>query len=257
MTSHSLDNLWSLPEDVLARTKRGTRVDAKPLALIDEAIALRNCAMYRKAFRGIAIGYPAAAMRFAAIAGWMRRQGVTVDVTGVDDLDWTAIAGIRTSQIVMHKFDQVSGPIAFGYGVRRVIVDSAEQMAIVRASATRPQGVLIDVTDACPDGAMVADRRVEIGGLHYRADGADVADLSEIVFGMIAEMADICRERGVVLSRLSVSDVDLTQCAGDPRSLRRAAETIDEVVEEACIRFRYPRPMLTVSPRSTTLLPAP
>jgi hypothetical protein len=31
----------------------------------------------------------------------MRRHGVTVDVTCVDDLDWTAIAGIHPSHIVM------------------------------------------------------------------------------------------------------------------------------------------------------------
>jgi hypothetical protein len=31
---------------------------------------------------------------------------------------------------------------------------------------------------------------------------------------------------------------------------------IDEVVEEACIRFRYPRPALTLSPSPVTLLPA-
>jgi hypothetical protein len=37
---------------------------------------------------------------------------------------------------------------------------------------------------------------------------------------------------------------------------RRVAQTINDVVEEACIRFRFPRPALTVSPRPSTLLPA-
>lgn len=223
---------------------------------LDEAIALRRCAMYRNAFRGVAVGYPAKAMRRDAIAGWMRRQGVTVDISCLDDLGWTAKAGIHPSHIVMHEFDEVSGPIAVGYGVSRVIVDSPGQMAIVLASATRPRGVLVDVTDACLDGPTEADRWVEIDGLHCRTAGADIAGLSEILFGMIAEMAHICRQRGVVLSRLSVSDVDLTDCDGDARSLRRVADTIDEVIEGACIRCRYPRPALTVSPRSTTLLPA-
>ena len=59
MTAHSLDNLWSLPEEILARFELGVRLDAKPFALIDEAIALRRCALYRKAFKGIAISYPA------------------------------------------------------------------------------------------------------------------------------------------------------------------------------------------------------
>jgi diaminopimelate decarboxylase len=195
-------------------------------------------------------------MRCDAIAGWMRRQGVTVDVTGVDDLDWAVVAGIRPSHIVMHGFDEGSGAIALDYGVGRVIVESAEQVAMLRASATRPQGILLDITDACLDDPAMVDRRVWLDGLHYRADGADIAGLSEILFGMIAEMALISRRWAAVLSRLSVGDVDLTNCDGDPRSLRRAAHTIDEVVEEACVRFGYPRPALTLSPRPATVMPA-
>ena len=213
-------------------------------------------AVYRTSFRGIAVGYPAEAMRCEAISGWMRRQGVTVDVTGVDELDWAVVAGIRPSHIVMYGFDEGSGAIALDYGVDRVIVDSAEEVAMLRASATRPQGILLDITDACLDDPATVDRRVWLDGLHYRADGADIAGLSEILFGMIAEMALISRKRAAVLSRLSVGDVDLTNCDGDPRSLRRAAGTIDEVVEAACVRFRYPRPALTLSPRPATLLPA-
>jgi hypothetical protein len=223
---------------------------------LDEAIALRRCAMYRTAFRGTAVGYPAEGMRLDALAGWMKRQGVTVDVTTVDELDWAVVAGVPRSHIVVHRFDEASGPIALDYGVGRVIVDSAEQAASLCASATRPQGILLDITDACVDDPVTVDRRVWLDGLHYRADGADIAALSEILFGMIAEMAVISRRRAAVLSRLSVADVDLRDCAGDPRTLRRAAQTIDEVVEDACVRFRYLRPALTVSPRPSTLLPA-
>ena len=57
---------------------------------LDEALVLRRCAMYRKAFRGTAISYPADALRFEAVAVWTREHGVTVDVTSTDDLDrWT------------------------------------------------------------------------------------------------------------------------------------------------------------------------
>jgi diaminopimelate decarboxylase len=248
MTVRSLEGAAVHSVDIGARLVTDVR--------LDEAIALRRCAMYRTAFRGTAIGYPAEAMRCDAIAGWMRRQGVTVDVTGVDELDWAVVAGIRPSHIVMHGFDEGSGAIALDYGVGRVIVDSAEQVAMLRASATRPQGILLDITDACLDDPATVDRRVWLDGLHYQADGADIAGLSEILFGMIAEMALISRKRAAVLSRLSVGDVDLTNCDGDPRSLRGTAQTIDEVVEEACVRFRYPRPALTVSPRPATLMPA-
>ena len=248
MTVHWIEGVANHSADIGAHLATDVR--------LDEVIALRRCAMYRTAFRGAAVGYPAGAMRLDAVAGWMRRQGVTVDVTCVDDLDWTAIAGIHPSHIVMHEFDEVSGPRALGYGVSRFIVDSSEQMAILRTTATRPQGVLLDITDGCLDEAMMVDRRVRFDGLHCGTAGADIAGLSEILFGMTAEMALISRKRADVMSRLSVGDVDLTDRDDDPRCLRRVAQTINEVVEEACIRFRFPRPALTVSPRPSTLLPA-
>lgn len=221
---------------------------------LDEAIALRRCAMYRNAFRGTAIGYPAEAIRLDAIAGWMRRERVTVDVASADELDWAVIAGIHPSHIVMHGLDEAAGLIALGVG--RVIVESAEQMAMLRSCATGPQAVLVDVTDACLDRPLMVDRRVQFHGLHYRADGADLTGVADIIVVLIAEMAGITRKFGGVLSRLSVGGVDLTGGEIDPRSLRRLAQTIDEVVEEVCIRFRYPRPALTLSPSPVTLLPA-
>jgi diaminopimelate decarboxylase len=210
--------------------------------------------MYRKVFRGTAIGYPAAAIQFDPMAGWLRREGVTVDVTGVDELDWAVIAGIHPSHIVMHGLDEAAGLIALGVG--RVIVESAEQMAMLRSCATGPQAVLVDVTDACLDRPLMVDRRVQFHGLHYRADGADLTGVADIIVVLIAEMAGITRKFGGVLSRLSVGGVDQTAGEIDPRSLRRIAQMIDEVVEEACIRFRYPRPALTLSPSPVTLLPA-
>ena len=89
-------------------------------------------------------------------------------------------------------------------------------MAMLRACATGPQAVLVDVTDACLDRPLMVDRRVQFHGLHYRADGADLTGLAEIIVAMIAEMAGISRKFGGVLSRLSVGDVDLTDGDGRP-----------------------------------------
>jgi diaminopimelate decarboxylase len=222
---------------------------------LDEAIALRRCAMYRTVFRGTAIGYPAEAIRLDALAGWMRRERVTVDVSNADELDWAMVAGIHPSHIVMHGLDAAAGLIALDVGVGRVIVESAEQMAMLRPCATGPQAVLVDLTDACLDRPLLVDRRVTFHGLHYRADGAEITGLAEIIVAMIAEMAGISRKWGGVLSRLSVGGVDLTDSDADPRSLRRVAQTINEVTEEACIRFHYPRPALTLSPSRAALLP--
>src|SRR3981081_4114734 len=106
-------------------------------------------------------------------------------------------------------------------------------MAMLRPCATGSQAVLVDAADACLDRPLMVDRRVKFHGLHYRADGADIAGLAEIVSAMIAEMAGISRKWGGLLSRVSVDGVDLTDGDADPRMLRRVAQTINEVTEEA------------------------
>jgi hypothetical protein len=75
VTAHSLDSLWSLPQDILARLGLGTALDAKPPTLIDETVALRRCALYRKAFKGIAASYPADCWN---LMHWRRGFGASV-----------------------------------------------------------------------------------------------------------------------------------------------------------------------------------
>ncbi len=52
MTVHSLDHIWSLPGNILARFEHRARSDAEASALVEETVALRRCALYRNAFRG-------------------------------------------------------------------------------------------------------------------------------------------------------------------------------------------------------------
>jgi len=234
---------------------------ATPIDLrLEVAVVLRRCAMYRNAFRGTAVGFPADALRLDAVAAWIRREGVAVDVTDVDQLDWAVLAGIGPSHIVMHGVDDASGSIAVDYGVGRFIVGSVEQVAILGSCVgRRKRRVLVDAGAEGLDGlvsAVSAEPRLELVGLHCRADGLDLVDLAQSVFGMIGELARVRREHAIVLPRLSLGDVDLTEYGGDPRSVRLAAELIDDVVEEGCIEFRYLRPALTVSPGRATVLPS-
>jgi diaminopimelate decarboxylase len=67
MTAHSLDDIWSLAGDLRARFEHGARPDAKSLSLVDETVAIRRCALYRNAFKGTAVSYPAAFLGFDAL----------------------------------------------------------------------------------------------------------------------------------------------------------------------------------------------
>ena len=261
MSAHSLENLWSLPEDILAWFDRGATVEAKPRALVDETVALRRCAMYRTAFKGIAVSYPAALLEFDALAAWIRRERVTVDVTSAGELDRAIAAGIDPTHIVMHPRGSAAAPIraAVIAGAARFVVGSSQQVAILAQGTERNQRVVIDAIDgsACDLATEVLlHPGLDLIGLHCKLD-----DCNEVIGGvklpaMIAEMSWIRREHSVLLTRISVEGLHIAEGCLAPRILRGVAEAIGEVIGDACARHRYPRPALTVSPSRAALLPA-
>ncbi len=217
---------------------------------LDEAIALRYCAMYRKAFRGSAVSYPADVLRFDAVADWIRNHGLTVDVASPDDLDRVRRADIKASQVVMHCHDADSVSL-YRAGFARFVVDSREQIAALADNPlARTQRVVVDATSSHDLASEVVEhRRLLLVGVHYRLDDTNPGELANAVVAMIARMAWIGRKHALILTRLSLGDVGVERVDADVRSLRRVAQLIDESVEDGCIRYRFPRPALTVSPR--------
>lgn len=258
MSTHSIDQVWSLPKDVLVRFERGAGLRARPLALVDEAVAIRRCALYRSAFRAAAVSYPAALLGFDALTMWIRRHGVTVDVTTALELDRALAAGIAPTRIVMKPAGGTAEPIRFAADaeVARFVVTSRGQIATLAERAGRKHQVVVDATDEAV-GVLASDvlvsRGLELIGLHCRLNPDDgIGALA--LRGAIAEMSWIRRRQGVLLSRISVAGIDVgNHC--EPRILRSVAGAIDEVIGDACARHGYPRPALTVAPGRSALLP--
>ena len=116
---------------------------------LDGTIALRRCALQRSVFKGSAVSFPAEVLRFDAVADWIRRHGVTVDVTRAEELDRVLRAGIAASHVVMHCAGGGADPIqhAVVAGVRRFIVDSSEHLAVLEGSfAKKPHPVMVDAS---------------------------------------------------------------------------------------------------------------
>jgi len=222
---------------------------------LDEAIAIRNCALYRKAFRGFAISYPADALRLDAVARWIRDRGVTVDVTSTDDLERVRLAEIHASHVVMHCHGDISTPLRHA-AFACFEVDSDEQIAeLADNPLARTQRVVADGHSSDElAAAVLAHRRLKLVGLHSRVGSIGEGELAETVVAMIAKMAWISKKHSELLTRVSLGDFDVEGCDGDLRSLRRLAKVIEQAVEDGCIRYRYPRPAVTVSlPRSVVL----
>ncbi|MET0167575.1 MAG: hypothetical protein ABW318_21580 [Vicinamibacterales bacterium] len=260
MTAHSLDHERSLPTDILARFDRGPGLEEQSLALVDETVALRRCALYRNAFKGTAVSYPAELLGCDVLAAWIRRQGVTVDVTTAAELERATAHGIDPMHIVVHPHGRAVATIrhAVNAGVGRFVVDSSHQIGFLDSSADQIQRVVIDATDG-DVGTLaqeaVAHRALHLIGLHCRLEADDAIGAVQLR-RLIAEMASFRRDHGVLLTRISLAGLDVGERCLDPRILRRIAEAIGEVVGDACAQYRFPRPALTLSPSRHALLPA-
>ena len=245
MITHTIDGV------VRPRVARHIAADTR----LDTALALRQCALYRKAFRGTAVAYPADALRLDAVSSWIRDHGVTVDIASMAELDLVKSAGIHATRAVMHCHGEVSVAIRRA-ALARFVVDSGEQVGeLADNPLARTQRVVVDAAVSEELAAQVAaHRRLELVGLHCRVGSTEIRELGENVEELIGTMAWISRNHGMVLSRVSLGDVDVTDCEDDLRGLRRVAKTIAQAVEDGCVRFRYPRPAMTVSPRRSLLL---
>jgi len=81
-------------------------------------------------------------------------------------------------------------------------------------------------------------------------------DLAVKLRRLIAAMSRVRCEQRVLLTRVSLADLDFGAWCREPRVLRCIGEAIGEVIGEACARYRYPRPALTLAPMRAALLPA-
>jgi diaminopimelate decarboxylase len=210
---------------------------------------------YRRAFSWAGIACPASQLMDPATAKWARKHGIAVDVASGDELTLAASSGIRAARIVLRCSD-TAGPTrrAEIMGVGKYVIGSTGQAALLRSCAQHPARVLADVTDECGDdvaGAILRSHRLDLIGLHCRlnAPASEPETYVEAVGAMIARMARIRRDRSVILTRISLAGTArVSQGSDDPPTLKRLAAAIEDGFDDACARFRFPRPGLTIAP---------
>jgi diaminopimelate decarboxylase len=229
---------------------------ANPLKM-DRQDALARLHTYRKVFRGAAISCPAQMLAQPDAAMAVRKQGHAVDVRSYDELTLALSVDIPASRIVMHDDGITAAPIrcAVNAGVGRLVVACCHQVTVLASCAQRPQRVLVDVTTDCATAtataaAVCARRRLNLIGLHAGlTPTAHPTDYADVVEQMIGQMADIRREHDVILTRVSLAGgAALSSTPAGVGELRALAAALDDAVDEACARFRFPRPALVLAP---------
>ena len=96
--------------------------------------------------------------------------------------------------------------------------------------------------DAAIDAAL-GDVRLRLIGPESCVDAT--AAYAEVVDQLIGQMEHVRRSHGVVLNYLGLT---ASEDFGAQAVLSEVATTIDDALDDACARFRFPRPLVVFSP---------
>ena len=119
-----------------------------PAYIIDEADVRYRCRIYSAAFGGAEIAYAGKAFLCRAMAGWIAQEGLSLDVCSAGELAVARSVNFPADRIVLHGNAKTPGDLraAAGYGVGRIVIDSASEIIRLAALSRPRQRVLIRVT---------------------------------------------------------------------------------------------------------------
>jgi diaminopimelate decarboxylase len=216
------------------------------------------------------------------MARWIAQEGLSLDVCSAGELAVARSVNFPPGRIILHGNAKTPGDLhaAFGYGVGRIVIDSASEIVRLAAQAPARQRVLIRVTPgvdahahravatgvedqkfgfslrsgAAADAAhrVLAHPELELIGLHCHL-GSQLTDLAAYEVAarrLIGLMAALRDTRGIVLPELNLGGGHaVPYLTGDTDfDLAGFAERIRRVIRDECARLRLPVPHLVIEP---------
>jgi diaminopimelate decarboxylase len=253
-----------------------------PAYILDEADVRTRCRAYTDAFGGAEIAYAGKAFLCRAMARWIAQEGLSLDVCSAGELAVASSVRFPADRILLHGNAKTPDDLraALGYGVGRVVIDSASEIVRLAALARGRQRVLIRVTPAVDAQArpvvamgvedqkfgfslasgaaadavrkVLAHPELELAGLHCHL-GSQLTrpQAYELAARRLIRLMAAVRERhGVALAELNLGGGHaVPYVAGDERfDLAGFADRIRRVVQAECAAHRLPVPRLTVEP---------
>jgi diaminopimelate decarboxylase len=253
-----------------------------PAYIVDEADVRYRCRTYIAAFPGGEVAYAGKAFLCRAMAQWIAQEGLSLDVCSAGEVAVARSANFPAERVILHGNAKAPEDLeaAFHYGVGRIVVDSASEIARLAAMAPRRQRVLIRVTPdvaACVHPAVatgvedqkfgfslssgaaadavqrvLAHPELELVGLHCHL-GSQLTELTAYetaarrLIGLMAVMRD---RYGVVLTELNLGGGHaVPYVEGDEGfDLAGFADRMRRVIATECASRRLPVPRLVVEP---------
>lgn len=227
----------------------------------DRAIGTRErWQLYHKELPMAEIAYPAEALKVKGVAEWVAKQRWAVEAHTSGGLGIAIQAGVAPARITMccDTLTESEVRCVVGLNVGRLGVSSAEQIDVVAScsDARRPQNLLLRMTRGemgLPLAGSAADAAIDaaLGDVGLRLIGLEscvdaTAAYAEVVDQLIGQMEHVRRSHGVVLDYLGLTAFE---DFGAQAVLSEVATTIDDALDDACARFRFPRPLVVFSPR--------
>jgi diaminopimelate decarboxylase len=122
-----------------------------PAYVLDEEHVRHRCREYRKAMHPHRVAYAGKAFLCRAMVRWVHEEGLALDVCSAGELALARSVGFPAERIILHGNGKTPEDLAAAleYGVGRIVVDSASEIARLAALAgdrRTPQKVLVRVT---------------------------------------------------------------------------------------------------------------
>ncbi|MEV4890220.1 diaminopimelate decarboxylase [Nonomuraea sp. NPDC055795] len=260
------------------------RLYGTPAYVVDEADVRRRCREYADALPGGTVAYAAKAFLCRAMAGWVREEGLSLDVCSGGELAIARSVGFPAERVIFHGNAKTPRELrdAVEAGVGRLVIDNLAE--VHRVAALVPEGrrqkilirVVPDTGDAVPSQkfglsiatgeAGVAVARVlgqpelELVGLHcHLGSQIDTArPYEEAVRALVEQLALIRDAHGVVLPELDLGGGQAIAYLDSERGLdpRSFAAALTAALEERCAGLGLPVPRLIVEPGRSISGPA-
>ncbi|KAA0022863.1 diaminopimelate decarboxylase [Antrihabitans cavernicola] len=219
------------------------------VALCDVELQRRVDAL-RSLFPFARVNVPDAVLGVGDNSSWVVGQRLSVMVESADALATALTASVAARRITLHDTAAHVAEAADRFGadvhIGRVVLDSTDDLQPLLRASGRPVDVMLDVrTGEDADAviaAVVASDHLRLTGVHWCPSARFDNDYGAAIGSMIATMAQIRYDHGVIATELGLGCADANLAA-----------EIDDALDDACGRQRFPRPNISVDPGESLL----
>ena len=129
-----------------------------PSYLIDEQQVRDTARAYREALSEAEVAYASKALCTRSVLRWVAEEGLSLDTCSAGEIAVARSVGFPAERILLHGNAKTPEDLkaALSYGVRRIVVDSLDEIEQLGALAHGAQQVLIRVTPGVAAGAHTA-----------------------------------------------------------------------------------------------------